>query len=450
MDLIVYLMTDRKGIKMNVFKKLLSFSWVMLFVLSPSISEAVTVCGNIRYWDGRTERNPSSTSNGILTIATAETNRAMPNAVIDAFDRDGNCVDFDSTCSEGDDDYLGSAYTDGNGGYCIDVDNVLNDVYLVSIFDHRMGSIRGAGSTSTVIRSSVSVDVNSNYIQNWNLTCPDDTYNTTSGYCDNRSDVDNYFAAIEPYANLLANMNDLYERMPTPSLYYEFNGHTNRIQVELTSACGGAGQTSDVDNICIKPGWDDNNQVLAHEMGHLVHRRVMDYPDTSSLSDGSCGSGTGTWGLAAGEKCAISEGWANFFAAAIYFYQNGSDAYYRSTSNNFEGDTMQFTSGLTMNCVAGNSGLRKRYLGNGGRYFWDLYDSTNGETRTYPAGPGSDNATMYLWEIIDIWSNFPDGTSNGQTRESGYDGRNAWDYESYDGSVHSELELNCLDSQVPH
>jgi hypothetical protein len=169
-----------------------------------------------------------------------------------------------------------------------------------------------------------------------------------------------------------------------------------------------------------------NNSTLAHEFGHVVHQ--IEFEQDGTWGDCTWAGDGHSWDSVEWEGCASQEGFANFVAAATFFYPWAASP----TAYGFDIET-------------GCSGSNQWSESNHARLYWDLYDSNN---ETY------DGASLPFYWFVDKLNIFPDGTANRQDREldSNLNGRNAWDFywhALYSGNgtnvdILYPLWMNCL------
>lgn len=417
---------------------------ILFLATGMSTAHAVDVCGTIKFWD---DRSITSNRDGSFLPTLGSNKNAYAYAVtIQVMDMDGSCIDDAAGCSETDDDELGEVTTsEEDGSYCVTGLELNEDIYLRTEYTGADFIISPDSDTAISVSTARYDDVTSNLTFNWNITCVDDARNATNGECDSQSDVDTYFSDERDWSVLAASVVRVFSAYTSSA---RLNGHDNQVTVYYpsgpSSQCSGkAGSSWGYDSICVSSGFVLNNHVVAHEVGHLIHRRAIN--DSSSLSNGSCTSGD-NWdshSTVDGQKCATSEGWAHFVAVSSHFSDDsdgtgGGYPYYRETTKVVEGDTTRGNSGSSESCVS-DSDNPHTARGNVARWYWDLFDSTN-ET-------SSDNANYTLSLLTSTWDEFPAGTGDADAAETGDDGRNAWDYECYEALAHSELTLNCLGSQ---
>lgn len=199
-----------------------------------------------------------------------------------------------------------------------------------------------------------------------------------------------------------------------------------------------AGYTFGYNEFCMSNGFGSSNHIVGHEMGHIVHRRFM-----NAATSGGCPASY-DWSDSVGQKCATSEGWADFVSLSSHWAPNSSAPFYRSPFRLAEGDIELGNGGYSYPCVSYDS-LPYSRRGNVVRFFWDLYDSTsNGSSDS-----ANDDNNRFTSTIRNIWLEFPSGTSNHQASESGTNGRNVKDYVYYDYpyDFYSEEISNCLGDQ---
>ncbi len=284
--------------------------------------------------------------------------------------------------------------------------------------------------------------------KNYNITCPYDSLNNVQGLCDSQAEVLNYYDAHNRLASILMSMRDVYTRIGS----YQVNGNTTTVTVYHPDKPGGtqcgsghSGFTYNRTQVCIGDTHWDENMVLAHELGHVLMRRLLFAPSDTQCNLSEC-TGPYGWSTSVNEKCVISEGWADFISGATYFSDYAASPYYFNSTQNLEGDTTKGNSG-SLACVSNNASP-ERCRGNAARFFWDMYDSTT------EGDDGNDVHNLTISRIKDIWMLFMAGTSNLRECEEDDDGRNAIDFYSYalvsSINIMNEIEQNCLESQDPN
>ncbi len=180
---------------------------------------------------------------------------------------------------------------------------------------------------------------------------------------------------------------------------------TNLVNVDVKFPVPTAttGLTTDRHHIEMADNWVVfNNSTLAHELGHIAHLIAFDYDwlgsDCSLNGDGH------SWNSVEWESCAFSEGFADFVAAATFFYPGAASP--RSYDHDIE---------------IGCSGARHQSESNVARYFWDMYDSRNesGDAVTLPFS--------WIFAKLDV---FPFATGTRHTWENFFNrnGTNSWDF----------------------
>lgn len=402
-----------------------------------SVARAYTVSGTVTYWDARRWApnivGSTLTSNGL--------NRVLPYVKVALMDQDG-C--FDPTCGGADDDDLyGVGYANANGFYSFEVTQTSGDLYLAVDYEMRTpggppNRIRNSLDNPIKAYSPMYAAVTSNFVINMSVSCP----TNASGVCGN--DAEANLTANRTFnrsANLAASMFHVRTRLGWDRLlpiigYLGDNPAGSCSQVNPATGASPVGVAFADMTFCVDSGFQ--NHVIAHEMGHLYHYQAMQFAPGMGLAGPCTGSDS--------EKCAISEGWADFSMAVAWFNQNATGAFQADVapSYNFEGDTTVANSSASP--CAWNAALPHERIPNAARFFWDLYDSTlvgTGETSAQDKG-----AIHYGW-FLDVWAEFPGGTDNRESSELGEDGRNAKDfrYHASPSDVQSELDLNCLTAQ---
>lgn len=180
------------------------------------------------------------------------------------------------------------------------------------------------------------------------------------------------------------------------------------------------------DGICLTT--PNNAYRVVHEIGHNVHRRWL--AGVRNLSDGAeCGN----WDEDVDQKCAVTEGWANFFSSAAWHKEDDDDPTY---------DQHDIEDPKTLpGCDEA-----PHSEGHVAQYLWDLYDSRN--------SAGEDDRVNHSFKTIrKIWSLFPKGDGNHGAGEDGDDGRNMKDFHywyrrqftSKEDKVEDLMASNCMD-----
>ena len=199
------------------------------------------------------------------------------------------------------------------------------------------------------------------------------------------------------------------------------------VQVRFPVAAASTGRTMSRNLIEMADNWVVfNNSTLAHEFGHVVHQ--IEFEQDGTWADCTWAGAGHTWDGIEWQGCAAQEGFANFVAAATFFYPWAASP--TAYGNDIEN---------------GCSGTAQWSESNTARMFWDLYDSRN---ETY------DTVEQPFYWIVDKLNIFPDGTANRQDREldANLNGRNAWDFywhALYSGNgvnvdILYPVWLNCL------
>lgn len=430
-------------------------------VAAPALASTI-VYGQATFWENRQD---VSDDPGSKLPDNSQTNQPMPGGLrVELWDEDGDCPDH--VCDETDDDLLGVDYTDSNGNYSFGSIGDYEDIYITTSYEATWGEIlvevsptiwqnTKRGSYPSIVNFGVG---NGSYFRkDFSITCWDDTKNSYDGHCDDQLDVDANFYPEEAYSNILRVLVDVGEEVTSTAL--TLNGHGNGFNAHW--ACDITGSIG-YDKICIANGVQLNNHsATGHEVGHSVHSRAIDHG--GGLTGGTSCSNGHTWNSWEDEKCATAEGWAHFFAAALYWEQSAADPWWANSGLELEGDTLKGNQ-YPDKCASYHTNpitAHKREA-NVARFFWDLYDSTTedesatgscGGVCTQGCGGGFDNNSVSLSDLIIDWDDFPDGTDNGDNREKNsdgstdVDGRNARDFQSHKQWACSELYLNCLGPQ---
>lgn len=365
----------------------------------------------------------------------------------------GSCRDFASGCGEVNDQYLGSTTAGVSGYYSMTGLPTSSIVYVV--FDYRITDPTNTSKYLRVVQTqggsitalSLSKYLTGNISWDINLSCPTDSDGLcTSTDANSATNLQFHQAAnilataglVDQYAGGLWNMNSYF------GIWIYFPDGPNN---ECTSPNTLLGRSWDASRICLlNGGVAFNNQVVAHELGHTIHKRLLNVNGVLT-SGGACSTGY-NWTSSETEKCATVEGWANFVALATHWTQAGSSATYAAANQNVEGYTTAGNGTNSLKCVS-NSSNPHTTIGNVTRFFWDLYDST------VTGDDFNDSLNDSLWGVRFWWDDyyFTAGTGNRQASESGSNGRNIYDYlfhagyaSSYENAIRTQ---NCLDNQAP-
>lgn len=413
---------------------------MFLMLLLPATASAVTndICGHVYFQDSRT--NLSSLTGSRVKPPSLGLYGAQyaPRVLIYLFDERGSCNDADSNCYEADDLLLGSTYTNATsdlGHYCFyDVPGTA-DVYLKTRYESDDTEVRD--STGSLF--SATSTTRENFVQSgdqtldWNISCPRSVYQSSCYYVS---------APEESFAAILMSAVDV-DYLIIDDGDFHRNGHSGKITLyypdDPGSACDGDDTRSfDCNGICIEDASALNNHAVYHEIGHALMKRTLNYCDY--LGGPSCDSHS--WSTWEDEKCATSEGWANFVALATQYWPSESQAWVFSVGWNAEGSTTSGNSSASR-CVSLLTNPHRRE-GNVARFFWDLYDTTSVFDTT---GGYTDDAAWSFHSILVTWDYFPAGTANRKNNESDDNGRNAYDYTYYAPSAQGEMHVNCLENQ---
>lgn len=406
-----------------------------------------SVCGTAYYYDYREKRDNSTT---LLKATDKGTNRPARRTKVYLMDEDGVYNDY-TEAFEGDDDVLGSTYTDAStGAFCFHNVGGAEDIYVLTKYESDDTEVKT--DTGTVYTASPRVEVNFGrniYDYNFSISCPDET----DGTCDSSYQATVTYALQNRVANILQTGVDV-DILVADSDYHR-NGNNGPVELyyrwNSSGWCNSGSYSSGCNDICIDGADWNNPYIPAHEIGHALWKRALGNCNAS----GDCG-GMHCWdpqdcapNYWVSEKCATSEGWADFVATATYWGQGQSGAWYKTNSNrNLEGQTTignpLFSNTTDEDCVNENQ-YPHLLEANVARYFWDLYDSTAVDEK-YTEALSKNFATL-----LSVWDAFPSGYGDGDVMETGSDGRNAWDYSnnaySIIGSNSSILYNNCIGNQ---
>ncbi len=375
-------------------------------------------------------------------------NQPLVGIKVKLWDMDGNCVDFLNSCNETDDDLLSETTTNSSGFYYFYNIGNLEDIYITTNLETAYSNVMINSTTELVIASPVKTDFGTgqptNIRYDWTVSCsnywlyPNTSCNSTDALntvLDSSQTVSNSEATAS--ANVTATQlhvegkfNSSIFSSDTTNFYILPNNPSSAACMSHCYDDANGDGNPDGNNTALPNGQDIcvctpyTNHRVAHEIGHSVMMRALGYP--GSLS--TCLNGHSWSQIDQYEKCAVSEGWANFFAAATFFSDTDTSAYYVLAVRNMEGLIDSYYNNGTLKVCMDRDTSPMDVEGNVSRFFWDLYDSTSVDD-TFPVTTGEgDNLNLSMDQLVDIWREFPSGTDNLEASESGYDGRNIWDY----------------------
>lgn len=131
-----------------------------------------SVCGVVKYWDLRTDRDEDS----YLKSSTFQTNQPARRLKLYLMDKDGLWHDY-WEANEGDDDVIAVTYTNSvSGAYCFYNVPGDQDLYLMAKFESDDTEAKDSRDIYNYVASrEVHYDWTSggNRTLNWNITCPD-------------------------------------------------------------------------------------------------------------------------------------------------------------------------------------------------------------------------------------------------------------------------------------
>lgn len=182
----------------------------------------------------------------------------------------------------------------------------------------------------------------------------------------------------------------------------------------------------------------DNPSIVIHEIGHILHVRFMNY------RGGVNAATTPTkWADGTAQKTQTSEGWANFFAAAVLFDRHAENPDFNG-QNIERNDDRRLSGSCTATTMRGE--------GRTSQFFWDLYDPPSDDEPW-------DNISVDLRTLLEVWSLFPGKhgkyAKNRTKGECDPHGRNVWDFAHYFsrhpddlGDLRPIQNNNCVDRQL--
>lgn len=454
-------------------------------MIASAFAGTATVSGTLRFYADYTDPDGQ--------VPTAQSKYRY--AYVCLYEKVGSSQDFDVYDEHFNDTLLGCTSSDNDGAYSLSFTSseTQRSVYLL----HWFCDADDSGSTSDAevcIRlnypeTSASSPENRKYIWSrlytatfgsssstslsWNLSCPNrsgfgstevtcsgdlepqgSTGNTNSNYGYNWEFTHAFRSSVEPWKthgtmkpdsgntlSYLCSDNDCQDEINLAvcdaikvSGSYLFSQCT-------TASCTGNNQSLGYDRVCLTT--PDDPWRTVHEIGHNVHRRWMVHE--SSLANGLDCSG---WDEDENQRCATSEGWANFFSSSCWYNDDETSPTY-GTSDIEDPDTLN------------DCNTEPYSEGHASQFFWDLYDQQDHANE-------SDSLDLNFSVIRAVWSLFPSGTSDRQNNEDwaaslpplqfvAYaKGRNLLDYSyHYDAeygitSAFEDIQTdNCLDEYEP-
>ena len=160
-----------------------------------------------------------------------------------------------------------------------------------------------------------------------------------------------------------------------------------------------------------------------HETGHSFHVQALQEDNFPGLSCGCIAGDNGCFNpnghiidQPSNERCATTEGFANYVHAVSWWSPNNSLSRPTKNGKSIEGGTTTTNS----NCSV-NSEIELEIA----RTFWD-YDDANNEADMPSPGVGADPVNGTTTTIINGWTNFVDGFGNHQSDEDEDDPEEDW------------------------
>lgn len=451
-------------------KTKLNVVW-FLFIIVPALLQSslafadaplpYDICGTLRFFDSRTHRFAGSVVDGGAGDANALY------VEIELWDRDGYCVDSAAGCGETDDDQLAVTYSSSSdGSFCFTDISADMDIYFLSRFDSDDTRVRfDLLSLPLVITSDVVVDFGAggDLIKDWNLSCP----SVIGGLCNSGSNVQTF---ANRFANALATGVDV-DKKVSESLYAT-NGFSSPVTIRDrglgVSRCPASGnKTLDCEDVCMNTTDMTSNHTVAHEIGHVLHRR------NHLLCDDPISGCTGSWLQQGTERCVTSEGFADFVSLMTHWPRGHTAPVYQVSTRNGEGWTTIGNSASRPCAFYGSNAHQSE--ANVARYFWDLYDTVNHSSDNWLLGIG-DVSTHTFDEILLGWNEFPKWPAyhpscpgapeccapappggnecaadreNREPASNPSNGRNVWDYVANFGDTGFGMYINCVSPQEP-
>lgn len=180
-----------------------------------------------------------------------------------------------------------------------------------------------------------------------------------------------------------------------------------------------------------------NPFIIAHEVGHIVHVRWMNYK-------GGINAGRVDWNTGTDQKSMTAEGWADFFSAATWYPRDALRPGFNDRNIEDPNDP-----GMQGSCALGTATGESRPA----QFFWDLYD-------TAKESEPQDEVSVDFWTLLRVWSTFrgkqvghhPQDKTRGECNPHG---RNIKDYLYYYDRFSEQLPdasalvpHNCLSTQL--
>ena len=412
------------------------------------------LCGELRFLDTRTGRSDDHGSR----LTTAYRNKMVPigGLTVENWVRVGRCIDLDPNCGESDDQRIGSIQADrDSGAYCLASPRAA-PVYLRIPFETNIARIMDQNDRLVAAWSDARMFpvAESQRTLDWSISCENGSSN-----CDVQNGVTGRGQQNEDWGNTLATINHIdafYSGPVSPKIDFYVTG---RASSDCSTIAGGNNQAREARMVCVAT--PRSNFRVAHEVGHILMNRAL---RLGTRFASSCGGATAFGDIAGGnEKCSTTEGFANFFGAAMFFAPSATNPFYTTSGRTLEADIAIGNAGPRQ-CVSIDASPHQTE-GNVTRFFWDLYDSNSDSAiledlydfSNFPGqlrGTARDDDQHSVEELVDVWRRFEPGFGPGQAEEAATssspgrnNGRNAKDFVCHLPSAYSELLLNCLGMQ---
>ena len=384
-----------------------------------------TVEGVVSFFDSRIHR--SSWRGSRLRDEGFRQNLDFVGARIFLVQQNGTCIDHAFDCGERDDEDIGVTTSLKKGLFRFTKISRSAPVYLRSDLclgtndgQHAFACVLGdLGEPLTAFSYPAVKLTRPTHTINLNLSCPQ----LSGEPCLDST------AIFQQYTSILATIQDA--RTFVGDFYFdEFGPEFGLIKAYYPRGPEGqcedhhGGSTFGFGEFCMGEGHGNSNHVVAHELGHIYHLRLIENDIASGIDfykDGEDGP-LWSWDSDEYEKAATNEGWAEFFATVVHWKPDSDRPHKINAWQLMEGG----------NCIHESDGPSGR-PGNVARFFWDLYDSTAVDDRIpFDASYADESISLPIAEILDVWRDFsrtfPERFCDRGAIEEGRDGRNVWDY----------------------
>lgn len=399
--------------------------------------------GRLTFFDKRDNRSDVT---GSLLTSTSTGNRPIPHAPVALFDAVGD-PDFGLD----DDIPLWVSFSNWDGYYAFPVNTSGRSGVYVAYCYELADSTGGTALDSAIVRNYLGdlqciagpgfTGSSSTITKNMSASCPNDA----NGVCPSNTDVEDILPTAGP-AHIIGTASEVQlafgSLLYDDSRYDEINYYWPNDTPFSGQDCSATSVTYDNETICMKGGDYLYNHTIAHETAHALQMRLI---GLTSGYDGGC-THSFFQPTSTGNKCATTEGFADFLPGALYFSPTSDPVHiFNHQLNQNQGRLEQDTTLANTQarpCAGQDSynSTKQNMEMNSARFFWDLFDDKQTD---------DESQVNTVRQIADIWALFPPGNGDHQATESGGDGRNAKDYAYRDpDNLQSIIEANCLDAQA--